>query len=55
MLEHMMRLGAKSQRKPGLCFGTDMLLKTLLITSLLSWVNCLENQSMTPEEKTNIR
>uniref|UniRef100_A0A3B5L7D7 alpha-1,2-Mannosidase n=1 Tax=Xiphophorus couchianus TaxID=32473 RepID=A0A3B5L7D7_9TELE len=50
-----MRLGAKSQRKPGLCFGTDMLLKTLLITSLLSWVNCLENQSMTPEEKTNIR
>ncbi|XP_032425996.1 ER degradation-enhancing alpha-mannosidase-like protein 3 isoform X2 [Xiphophorus hellerii] len=55
MLEHIMRLGAKSQRKPGLCFGTDMLLKTLLITSLLSWVNCLENQSMTPEEKTNIR
>uniref|UniRef100_A0A087YP53 alpha-1,2-Mannosidase n=1 Tax=Poecilia formosa TaxID=48698 RepID=A0A087YP53_POEFO len=55
MLEHMRRLDAKSLRKPGLCFGTDMLLKTLLIASLLGWVNCLENQSMTPEEKTNIR
>uniref|UniRef100_A0A3P9NQ96 alpha-1,2-Mannosidase n=1 Tax=Poecilia reticulata TaxID=8081 RepID=A0A3P9NQ96_POERE len=51
----MRRLGAKSLRKPGLCFGTDMLLKSLLIACLLSWVNCLENQSMTPEEKTNIR
>uniref|UniRef100_A0A3B3W0L0 alpha-1,2-Mannosidase n=1 Tax=Poecilia latipinna TaxID=48699 RepID=A0A3B3W0L0_9TELE len=51
----MRRLDAKSLRKPGLCFGTDMLLKTLLIASLLGWVNCLENQSMTPEEKTNIR
>ncbi|KAM4720098.1 ER degradation-enhancing alpha-mannosidase-like protein 3 isoform 1-T3 [Anableps anableps] len=55
MLEHMRRLGDKPTRKSVLCFGTEMMLKTILITSLLSWVNCLENQSMTPEEKTNIR
>ncbi|MEQ2278746.1 ER degradation-enhancing alpha-mannosidase-like protein 3 [Ameca splendens] len=49
------RLGDKPCGKLGLCFAAEMMLKTLLITSLLSWVNCLENQSMTPEEKTNFR
>ncbi|XP_058473138.1 ER degradation-enhancing alpha-mannosidase-like protein 3 [Solea solea] len=32
-----------------------MILKTLLITSLLSWVECKESQGMTPEEMTVIR
>ncbi|MEQ2232916.1 ER degradation-enhancing alpha-mannosidase-like protein 3 [Ilyodon furcidens] len=50
-----MRLGDKPCGKLGLCFAAEMMLKTLLITGLLSWVNCLENQSMAPEEKTNIR
>ncbi|XP_056288995.1 ER degradation-enhancing alpha-mannosidase-like protein 3 [Pseudoliparis swirei] len=35
--------------------GTEMLLRTLLITSLLGWATCQESQSMTPEEKTVIR
>lgn len=49
------RLGDKPMRMPGLCFGTEMMLKALLFTSLLRGVNCLENQGMTPEEKTKIR
>ncbi|XP_060930193.1 ER degradation-enhancing alpha-mannosidase-like protein 3 [Limanda limanda] len=32
-----------------------MMIKTLLITSLLGWVQCQESHSMTPEEKTVIR
>ncbi|TNN70741.1 ER degradation-enhancing alpha-mannosidase-like protein 3 [Liparis tanakae] len=35
--------------------GPEMLLRTLLITSLLGWATCQESQSMTPEEKTVIR
>ncbi|XP_038139580.1 ER degradation-enhancing alpha-mannosidase-like protein 3 [Cyprinodon tularosa] len=55
MSEHKRRLGDKTLRKQSICFAIEMMLKTLVITSLLSWVKCLENQSMTPEEKTNIR
>ncbi|XP_012726574.2 ER degradation-enhancing alpha-mannosidase-like protein 3 [Fundulus heteroclitus] len=55
MGEAMRRLGGKPWRKLGFSFAAEMLTKTLLIAGLLSWVDCLENQSMSPEEKTNIR
>ncbi|KAM4532971.1 ER degradation-enhancing alpha-mannosidase-like protein 3 [Fundulus diaphanus] len=55
MVEGMRRLAHKPWRKLGFFFATEMLMKTLLIAGLLSWVDCLENQSMSPEEKTNIR
>lgn len=35
--------------------GAGRMLKTLLITSLLGWTRCQENQKMTPEEKADIR
>lgn len=49
-LQAVWELGSSS---PGTT--STMMLETLLIVGLLGWANCQEGQSMTLEEKTNIR